>query len=293
MKSYASRVLIASLISLFASTTGCEAPVDQSDSDIRALPAKGNVQTYCAHGTGTIIEPDDAHTNVLSLNSLLEFAHEYGDVTLEECDATQAAAWEKPLVAGLPERLGKLWGWVLRWGGRAEEAAPLTGRVFRGAEAAAEIAPAIASARPLLNFSATLKSLGLKVGDVVRVGDRTGVTVIDPLGRTAKLVFSSKDKTIVEVHNHFVDLRYNQALVTSTLKGIRVQNAPYLKDTTLLVDVVKVGPNLIATGKLEKLLPIRANEYIKEMQMSVYCTTPADVQRALSWMVKLRPATAP
>jgi hypothetical protein len=128
MKSNASRVLIASLITVVAAMTACEAPVDQSDSDIRALLAKGNVQTYCAHGTRTIIKPDDAHTNVLSRNSLLEFAHEYGDLTLEECDAIQAAAWEKPLVAGLPERLGNLWGWVLRWGGRAEEVAPLTGR---------------------------------------------------------------------------------------------------------------------------------------------------------------------
>jgi hypothetical protein len=88
----ASPVFIAGLFTLLAATTGCEAQLEQSDADLSALPPKSAVTFYCAHGKGTLDVPDDAESNTLAFDSLLTFAHENGDFTLEECDEKKAQA---------------------------------------------------------------------------------------------------------------------------------------------------------------------------------------------------------
>jgi hypothetical protein len=284
----ASPVFIAGLFTLLAATTGCEAQLEQSDADLSALPPKSAVTFYCAQGKGTLDVPDDAESNTLAFNSLLTFAHKNGDFTLEECDEKKAQAWEAPLVAG---RLDGFVGWVLRWGRRGEAAAPVTGTVLRSGGKVVELGSAVRGLHPFENFVHTLEHLKLSVpaANVVRVGERTGLTVVGKGGRTAQLVFSSENKAIVEVHNYFEGIRYSQALVDSTVAGIRAQNAALLEGSKLLVHAVKVSPKRPPqTGLLSKLLPVRKDEYIYAMQFTVECKTPAELERALTWIVELK-----
>jgi hypothetical protein len=293
MKSHNSRVLIASLMTLIAATAACEAPVEQSDSDLSALPPGGQVRYYCSSGTGSFVVPQDAETDVLSLNAALMFAYAHGDVAFDECDKQTALAVEKRQVAGWVQQVFQA---MFRWLNKGEQLAPITGSVLKkGATVGGKLDATATNVSSLNGIEETVARLHLKKLPESTIGHMTTFTVETVAKSRTQLLYSTKFPGETIVQKTFLDVLYGPGTAEKVITKVLLQNGIRRED--VVIGAIREGGTKVVDGyvrnklaevaPLEKLLPLGEGERITMIQFRVKCTTPKAVENALKWLAPL------